>query len=213
MKTKERSTKDKLLDAAEALFADEGIQATSLRRITEKAGTNLAAVNYHFRSKEALIEAVFARRLIPINEERLRLLDRVEAAGGNPSLEEALRAFFVPEVRMWIDSPRFARLAGRLQYEPDAMLHRFFLAQFEEVIRRFDVAITRAVPEVSREELFWRMGFLIGAMDHTWACPYLEGATGGICKIEDPYEVLDRLIAFGAAGLRAPVPGGREESR
>ena len=210
MNTGEKSTKDRLLEAAERLFADEGIHPTSLRRITEKAGTNLAAVNYHFHTKTALAEAVIARRLIRINEERLRLLDDAEdAAGkGDLSIESVLRAFFGPMVGLWIESPHFTRLMGRLQYEPDERLHRFFLSHFDEVIRRFGAAMTRALPNVPRKELIWRMGFLIGGMCYTCICyGDLEQAFDELCTVDDPSELFDRLIAFGAAGMRALRPG------
>jgi len=79
------------------------------------------------------------------------------------------------------------------------------------VIRRFDVAITRALPEVSRKELYWRTHFLFGAMVHTWVCPAdLERISGGLCKVSDSKEVLEQLIAFGVTGLR---PGASPDDR
>src|SRR5512143_118352 len=94
-------TKDRILDAAERLFAEHGFDATSLRMITAEAGVNLAAVNYHFRSKDALIEAVFSRCIRPLNRERLRLLAAVEEASGGapPRLEDVIRAFVTPVIR------------------------------------------------------------------------------------------------------------------
>ena len=79
-------TKDRILDTAERLFADKGYPATSLRDITNEAGVNLAAVNYHFGSKEALLSAVLDRRIGPVNEKRLELLDAAEAQAGNQPL-------------------------------------------------------------------------------------------------------------------------------
>src|SRR5512143_3976610 len=95
-------TKDRILDAAERLFAEHGFDATSLRMITAAAGVNLAAVNYHFRSKDSLIEAVFGRRIGPVNKERLEMLTAAEkAAGSDPlSLEAVVRAFVEPVVRI-----------------------------------------------------------------------------------------------------------------
>jgi AcrR family transcriptional regulator len=216
MKKKEKGTKERLLDIAEELFAERGIQATSLRAITKKAGANLAAVNYHFRSKDALVEAVFARRLIPLNEERIKLLDEAEAAAGTGELtiEAVLRAFFVPEFHLWEEGPLFVRLSDRLQYEPDEKIHDFFLKHFRETVRRYDAAITRALPDVPRKELYWRMHFLIGGMVHVWMwLADLEELSGGICSASDIPLMIDRLIAFGVAGLRAPIPPTPEESR
>src|SRR5215470_7799735 len=95
-------TRESLMDAAESLFAERGIQAASLRAITEQAGANLAAVHYHFGSKQGLVRAVFSRRLNPLNAERLRRLTQIEEAGGG--LEEVLHAFLVPALDMARDA-------------------------------------------------------------------------------------------------------------
>ncbi len=198
-------TKEKLLDAAEALFAEQGIQATSLRQITARAGANLAAVNYHFSSKEALTEAVFTRRLDPLNAERLRLLDEAERASGDSpiALEVLLHAFFDPTVKLWEEAPAFMLLLGRLEFDPDEKLHLFYLGQFEEVLIRFKAAATRALPDVPMKDLFWRMHFVLGAMLHTWTCNRdIEWISGGLCQIRPYQEVVDRLVAFGVTGMR-----------
>ena len=111
-------TRNRLLDAAQRLFVENGIGTSSLRAITTKAGANLASVNYHFGSKEALIHAVFARSLEPLNQERLANLDRVEAEAGDspPELEAVLESFLGPTFRM-MEDPRareFPCLFGRL---------------------------------------------------------------------------------------------------
>src|SRR6476619_3946953 len=98
-------TRESLLDAAESLFSEHGIQAASLRAITQQAGANLAAVHYHFGSKEGLVRAVFSRRLEPMNSERLRMLDAadLEREDGR-SLEEVLCAFLAPPLRRMRES-------------------------------------------------------------------------------------------------------------
>ena len=78
------NTKDRILDTAERLFARDGFEATSLRSITAEAGVNLAAINYHFQSKEALVQAVIGRRMGPMNDRRLALLDAYEAQAATP---------------------------------------------------------------------------------------------------------------------------------
>lgn len=200
------STKDRLLDAAEFLFAEQGIQATSLREITARAGANLAAVNYHFTSKQSLVESVFVRRLAPLNATRLTALDRAESRskGKPPRVEAILHALLDPTVKLWYDHPHFIRLLGRFQFEPGEALHRFFLEQFAEIIPRFKSAITRALPKSPLRELFWRMHFIFAAMEGTWIIgDDLKAVSDGLCRLE-PYEhVVDRLVAFGAAGLRA----------
>lgn len=133
-KTEAKNMTKRLLDAAEHLFARQGIRGTSLREITEQAGGNIAAVNYYFRSKEALVQAVYERSFRPLNEERLRLLDLAESeAGGNPlQLESILHAFFEPMVRAWRENKNFILLLGRFQHEPDKKLAGSFQNYMEK---------------------------------------------------------------------------------
>src|ERR1700685_813919 len=102
-------TKTRILDAAEKLFGQNGFDATSLRDITAEAQVNLAAVNYHFQSKDSLIDAVIVRRIEPVNRRRLEMLD---AAGPHPTLEQILTAFMAPafEVRMESVAPLMGRI-------------------------------------------------------------------------------------------------------
>ncbi len=186
-----------------------------MRWITRLARVNLAAVNYYFCTKDDLARAVLARNLDALNRKRLELLDEVEAkaGGGPPALEAVLGALFIPEFRLYEEDRPFVRLCGRLRYEPDEKFHRFLVSRFEEVIRRFDVALTRALPGVSRKEILWRTHFLFGALIHTWLCPGdIEQISGGLCNVAETKEVLEQFLAFGAAGFRAASPAKQESS-
>lgn len=203
-------TRRSLLDVAEGLFARHGIAAASLRAITRRAGANLAAVHYHFGSKEGLVRAVFARRLGPLNEERLELLDDAEEAGEPADLEAVIRAFVEPVVRMGQDlseSPEgssiqeFPRLLSRAFDEPEA--REVVLGELEEVKERFVAAFRRIDPELSDEDLYWRFHFMVGAMSHVAGARHVIQATsGGACDVSDPENVLDRLVGFLVAGWR-----------
>jgi AcrR family transcriptional regulator len=205
-------TKKRILDAAERLFADQGFDATSLRSITAQASVNLAAVNYHFGSKEGLIRAVLSRRIEPLNSERLRLLDALEQ--GSPSraedVEEILRCFFGPALAMWANrrsgAARFMQMFGRTFTEPGPRLKELIAQQFAEVARRFGDALGRALPDLPREELAWRMHFMVGAMAHTVSNQRSVAMfCGGAVPGADGEELLGRLVRFAAAGLRAPA--------
>ncbi|MEC9350054.1 MAG: TetR/AcrR family transcriptional regulator [Planctomycetota bacterium] len=207
-------TKDRLLDAAEELFSDRGIDATSLRAVTSAAGANLASVNYHFESKDGLVRSVFLRRLEPLNNERLELLDALEvAAAGSPiELEAILDAWVMPALRMG-QSPegkRFKRLLGRIYSEPGDSLQTLLRELFGEILQRFSAAIGRTLPELSAEELMWRVHFMLGAMIHTVADqPSIRAFSGGLCDPSDIEGVRRRLIDFVSAGLRSQM--GREK--
>jgi AcrR family transcriptional regulator len=204
-------TKERLLDTAERLFAEQGYTATSLRSIIAAAGVNLAAVHYHFHSKEALLEAVVLRRALPANEERLVLLDRYEQEAGDrpPELEKIIEAFVAPTLNMASDPACggmvFMRLLGRLHAEGE-LLPRIVMEHFGEMLERFGVALRRALPDLSQEELFWRLNFAIGALAQT-----LRGGSRDLEKISDlslsfhSQLALEELVAFLSAGFRAPA--------
>jgi AcrR family transcriptional regulator len=204
-------TKERILDTAERLFSAHGYAATSLRSIIAEAGVNLAAVHYHFHSKEALLEAVILRRSVPANHERLALLDRFEKeAGGNAiPLEKVIEAFVAPTFRMSRDPASggmlFMRLLGRLHAEGD-LLPGIVTSQFGDVLGRFGSALRRALPDLPQEELFWRLNLAIGALAQT-----LRGGSKDLEKISDlalsfnSDSTLERLVAFLGAGFRAPV--------
>jgi AcrR family transcriptional regulator len=197
-------TKDRILDAAEKAFAESGYGGTSLRSIIANAAVNLAAVHYHFGSKEELLKAVIMRRAGPVNVERLAMLDECErAAGSKPAeLERVLEAFLVPTFRMARQpgGDRVVRLMGRLYVED--VIPRLVTAEFSEAVSRFVNALRRAVPDLPPEELRSRIHLAIGAMSQALrGAPYLPPLSGE-AEVE---ETVDRLVAFLSAGFRAPV--------
>lgn len=206
------STPGRILDAAERLFAERGIRGASLRAITDEARVNLAAVHYHFGSKDALVLAVFRRRLVAVNRERLRLLDAAETAGSRegPALEAIVEALLAPVLRLVRDAGdggrHFARLMGRSVMDPDADLHQKLFAEFGPVLERFEAAFQRALPCLPPAEILWRMFFTIGAMAYTAAAPgFLAKVTGGRCDPTDVEATTRRLVAFASNAFLAPV--------
>lgn len=201
-------TKDRIIEVAERLFAEKGLDGASMRDITDAAGVNLAAVNYHFGSKDGLISAVFHRHFGPLNEERLAMLESVEAAAGNgpPMLEAVLEAFIRPAVTREHDS-RFSLLMGRCMSEPVKYIDVHIRPHFEPLMRRFDSSVARALPDVPWDEIFWRMIFTMGALHHVvhiWSNAI--GVPYESVKLHDAEGIIRRLVSFTAAGLRSPVP-------
>lgn len=210
-------TKQRILDVAEQMFADQGFAGTSLRAITTAAEVNLAAVHYHFKSKESLLEAVVVRRLEPVNRERLELLDEYERRAGKdgPTVEEVLTAFVTPAVRLIRNSAEgslFGRLMGRLHWETRASFAVIAKKHFGPLFRRFETALGHSLPGLRPEDLFWRMHFAVGAMAHTLtSSDTLETMSRGLCKSSDSETAIPQLIHFLAAGFRAPA--GRQNSK
>jgi len=207
-------TRTRILDAAEELFMQHGFEATSMRLLTSTAGVNLAAVNYHLGSKDALIEALFQRRLDPMNAERIAALDALEQRAGEQPLapEQIIRAFIGASLRMIEDARsggrNFIRLLGRAYTEPARQIRALIGRLHAPAMERFKAAFARALPDVPLEELVWRMHFMFGTLSYTLAATDTVQLIAG-CKPEDRYDaqLLEaRLVAFLAAGLLAPLP-------
>ncbi|HLX79586.1 MAG TPA: TetR/AcrR family transcriptional regulator [Burkholderiales bacterium] len=206
-------TRTRILDAAEELFMQHGFEATSMRLLTAKAEANLAAVNYHFGSKDALIEAVFRRRLDPMNAGRIAELDRLEKdAGGRPlAAEQIIRAFVGASLRMIEDAKsggrNFIRLLGRTYTDPQKHIRALIGQLYAPAMSRFKTAFERALPQMPGDELVWRMHFMFGTLAYTLAATDTVQLIAG-CKPEDRYDarLLEaRLTAFLQAGLLAPM--------
>jgi AcrR family transcriptional regulator len=214
-----KETQTRILDAAEELFMLHGFEGASMRMLTARAGVNLAAINYHFGSKDALVEAVFRRRLDPMNAERISALDRFEQeAGGKPLAPEAIiRAFLRPSLAMIEDTRgggrTFSRLLGRAYTEPAKTIRQLIGRMYAPAMERFKAAFVRALPELPQDELVWRMHFMFGTLAYTLAATDTVQLIAG-AKPEDRYDarVLEgRLVAFLGAGLLAPLAGSRPE--
>jgi len=208
-------TQTRILDTAEELFMQHGFEGASMRMLTAKAGVNLAAVNYHFGSKDALIEAVFRRRLDAMNTGRIAELDRLEKEADGKALtpDAIIRAFIGASLRMIEDARgggrNFIRLLGRAYTEPAKPIRALIGQMYAPAMERFKAAFSRALPELPRDELVWRMHFMFGTLAYTLAATDTVQLIAG-AKPEDRYDsqvLQDRLTAFMSAGLLAPLAG------
>jgi len=206
-------TKDRILDSAELLFAQHGIAATSLRSLTEHAGVNLASVNYHFQSKDALVQAVLFRCLNPINERRMNLLNAIihRPGGAPPEIEDILDALYRPAVEAAMTSRKEGRsiiaLMGRIYMEPGELLASQVRAVMTQVVSAFHDVLRMALPDVPQNVLFWRLQFSVGVMTHTFgASQLIEGLARGRVQVNDTEELLRQMISYAAGGLRGNLP-------
>jgi AcrR family transcriptional regulator len=206
-----RETPERILDAAERLFGRRGVAGTSLRSVTGAAGVNVAAIHYHFGSKESLVRAVLERHVGPINRQRLELLDAQEAGPGEPSLESLLEAFLGPALEAVRANPELRRVSAILFSEPFEIQRRLVGELFGQVGKRFSAAFERALPELGRGEVQLRFHFVLGTMLHVVSgASEIPMAPGLELPKPRPKRQLERMISFLAAGLRSGAPG-REE--
>ncbi len=210
-------TRSRLLDAAERLFAEEGFAAVGLRAITAAAGANLAAVNYHFGSKDGLLRALLERRVTPLNAAQEAHLDALEAAHGTSPwpLDALLRALFEPLVTEPCirDAPHFRRLLSRMYlYRDDRDHMEPTLNELSGSLRlRFVEALRTALPHLDTEVFFYRAAFLSGAMwagmahlEEQAACCARSGENWVPTHV-DSQRAVEELIRFCHGGLVAAV--------
>jgi len=202
----------RLLEAAETLFAQNGFEVVSVRDITQAAGSNVAAVNYHFGSRDALVALVMTRYLVPINEERLVRLEAAEARWASQAvpLEEVVDAFVRPLItrveKSTLAQPLFLRLVGRIFASHSESWPNEIEAKASVLIDRFTRSLGKALPTLPEEDLVWRLHFVVGAIIHMLlhgqTTQRLEPRVGGAPEMA---ATMEQLLSFAVAGLRGGV--------
>jgi AcrR family transcriptional regulator len=222
-----RPGNERILDAAEQLFAQRGFYGVSLRDITQAAGVDVALVAYHFGGKRELFTAVFERRAEVLNRERLELLEEVRRAAlpGTPAIEAIVNAFSQPllerSARGGPGWKSYFALVANVNNSPEfgpLMMTR----HFDPLVDRFIAVLREALPECPPREIYWGYQFLTGALTLTFAeTGRIDKLSGGLCRSSDLDSVHQRLVPYVAAGFRAlcaraappPRPGKRAERR
>lgn len=205
-------TKTRILDGAEQLFAREGFHNTSLRALTRLAEVNLASVNYHFGSKDALLHAVVERRLLPLNEIRTKeieaVLTQAKELGGKPSPAALLRAFIEPTLEFKNSSPGardFISLIGRSLSEPDETVRNCFLKLVLPTFHLLFEGLCEALPQLSPDILLTRLQFIMGTMSHVMCMGTLSSLNDpGFPRPLEQSALVDQLMKYALAGLEAP---------
>lgn len=205
MSTGQFSTKDRILNAAECLFAQQGFSGTSLREVTARADVNIAAVNYHFGSKENLINEVFRRRMDEMSDARISLLE--QAVAEHPGqIEAILHAFVMPALAVSHDRAggvAFIRVIARAYAEKNDGLRAFLSARYGHVLRDFAKALSGCLPGLNKEQLYWRLDFIAGALTYAMADFGTIKRPRDISEEAHQQRAAAELIAFAAAGLKA----------
>ena len=199
----EAGTRERIFREAERLFARNGFDRVSMRDLTLAAGVNLAAVNYHYGSKDGLLLAIFRRRATELNRERAQLLQQVTEGDAQPAVRAILAALITPATR-WISDERRISLQFliRARSEGNAEI-RAILYHDVSHLRRFVDALQRALPALSRREVVWRLHFTLAVLHHNSAADYerLRTLSDGACTPDDREGLLARLLDYTSAGF------------
>ena len=205
--TKKAQTKDKILDAAEQLFAVTGFAETSMRQITSKAGVNLASVNYHFGSKKALIKAVVDRYLAVFLPQLLDEIHALEKQKPNFDISELFHCFKQPLLHLEQINPDgaiyFIRLIGRGYIDFQGHLRKFITDKYGEELEQLQAAFHKTAPQLTPADVFWRLHFTIGTSVFTLSA---ADALKDISQVDFEQEmttekILDQLLPYLAAGF------------
>ncbi len=201
-------TRTRILEAAERLFAERGIEAVSVRSILVDAGVNVALAHYHFGSREGLITELLRMRVGPLMQELLRRLDEVDARGPDATLEDVLRAYFAPTARWIIERPSSGRLFAQLYSSPNPEIRALGEEAIRGVLHRLADAVVKRMPaHVSPKQIFLRFLLAVGGPSHLasgWE-RVLQSARRhlGHDASFDAAMLVEEFVAFTAAGLRA----------
>ena len=211
----------RILDVAERLFTGQGFAATSVRAITQEAGVSLASVNYHFGSKQGLMEAVYQRALGGDGSHRVNFLDKLErAAGGKPlAVGTIVDAYINSALRLTrkegIPGIVFQQLIGRAFYEPGSQAETFFPSEYAEGVERYRLAFKRALPQLSDADIVWRMYCFVGVVAYVIAGKDIMRMTTTykLNEAGDPEAILRRLKPAIVASFEAPAAGKAKRRR
>jgi AcrR family transcriptional regulator len=205
------STKTRILNAAEKLFADKGFNGTSLREITSSAEVNLAAVNYHFGSKKELIKAVMSRYMNELSPKLESALISLCHSEQQPSLVQVFSAFVEPLLSLnefqENGTSNFLQLLGRGYTDSQGFLRWFLTTRYPNVIDNFVAAVHKAYPELTTEQMFWRLHFTMGTIVFTMSSSdaLIDIARSDFHKNTDIKGVIEQVIPYVAAGVSAPI--------
>ena len=200
-------TMERILDAAEVLFARHGLYGVTLKEVAARVGVHHTLLNYYFEDKKTLFDAVFARRAVVTSERRMRVLDEYDASTDKPTVEGALHAFLDTDLDLYIQGgegwKNYAQFAAQVANTPEWGAE-LMDQHFDPVVLRLIGLLKRALPDCSEADIFWGYHFVSGALVLTLArTGRIDKLSGGVCKSEDYAAVKQRMASFMAAGFLA----------
>jgi AcrR family transcriptional regulator len=212
-KRRQRSfvTSERILDAAEELFARHGIYGVTLREIAELANVDTALLHYYFESKRGVFDAVFSRRADLLNSERMRELDRYEAENdGRYELESVIAAYLRPMFGLLRQGGQgwrnFCAFIGNSSSAPE--LTELLAQKFDPVVKRFIAILRKAVPDADEADLFWSYHLFLGSVTiATMDTGAIERVSGGLCRLDDLDQIEPRLVKYSTEGFRTVCSG------
>lgn len=203
------NTSERILDAAEEIFADVGYSGATLRMVANRAEVTQALISYYFGNKYGLYEAVFIRRGRLISEGRMKRLAELKQKA-DVSAKDVVMAFLAPTIalRETTGGRRFLRLQARLHTEPAEISYKLRNEAYDASTRAYVQMMGKVCPELSAKDLNWRMALMIGAYMYAFSDTHrLEQLAPDVCNANDTNEIFEQITAFVTAGIMAPGTG------
>lgn len=198
-------TLERILDAAELLFSKYGLYGVTLRDVAQEVGVHTSLMHYYFKDKLALFKAVFARRASITSDRRIKALDEYEKrAAGEPTVEGALHVFLDTDFDLYSEGgegwKNYAAFCAQLANTPEGA--GMFDEHFDPVVLKLIGILRKAIPDVSKRDVFWGYHFVTGSLMHSLArSGRIDRLSGGLCKSDDFKAVKARMADFMAAGF------------
>ena len=207
--------RERLLDAAEELFAERGFDGTSIRDLAAAARCNIASVNYYFGGKEKLYVEIWRRHLLLLRDTRIASIDEVMSmSGGKPRLEDLLRSFAYAFIGPLIDESggaRLIKLMAREMIDPHLPAGMFVHDVIKPTLSAMQQALAKACPELPKSKVPLVVFSLVGQLIHTIRIKsMLQSTDDEAFAMFEPAKVIDHIVAFSVAGIRA-FAGGETE--
>ncbi len=200
-------SREKILDAAEALFAQGGFNGVSMKDVAKGAEVDTSLMHYYFGSKAGLYAAVLTRRAGQVNASRLGALQRYAAEVGD-------RADVAGIVRTYIEATfaiarnggegflNYLTLVAQINSAPAGTIPGLEATPFDEVVQVFIAMLRKARPAASDADLYWFYHMLSGAISLSWArTGRIDSLSGGLCRSEDFDAIEAHMIAVFSHGL------------
>ncbi|MEQ8178148.1 MAG: TetR/AcrR family transcriptional regulator [Amphiplicatus sp.] len=199
-------SRERILDAAEELFAKRGYHGVTMKDVSREAGVDAGLLHYYFAGKAGVFKAVIDRRADIVNTTRLASMQRYEKeAAGAMTVEGIVRAYLRPTFDFMIEggdgNRHYAAMIAHLNSAPDGAIPDIETSPFDPVVQRFVEMLRKARPDCADADFYWLYHLISGAISLSLAqTGRIDRLSGGLCRSDDFEAIAERMTkVFGAA--------------
>jgi len=201
--------RERILDAAEELFARRGYYGVTLREVAVQASTDTALIHYYFSGKGGLFDAVIVRRAGEVNSARMESLDRYEHEHGDAmTAHGVVHAYLKPTFDLMLNGGaghrHYGAVIAKINSTANSDELNFSATPFDPVVHKLVALLRRVRPECSETEVYWFYHMLSGAITLSLAqTGRIDALSGGLCASSDFAAICERMAAIFGLGFSA----------